>query len=189
MTKTETVIPTKFHDFLKQRSHRTNVSMQMAQRLINLYRVLGSFGADFVTQYNTMLLNSSDDVQMALNALVSGQEVRQYLEFLRKEEKTQDDETSETPKAQVGWLPSPSAEQMGTSSVAQADLAAFMKAEEEKFAQMIAALRAEQEAAIKHLSDQLTTTLQMRPSNNISTSKEGETSYSEIIEEKGREKP
>ena len=189
MAKTENTIPSKFHEFLKQRNHRTNDSMQTAQRLINLYRVLGSLGADFVTQYNTMLLNSSDEVQMALNALVSGQEERQYLEFLRQEQHIQKDDAAEKDAVQKGWLPDPAAEQSAHSTGVNADLTALMKAEEEKFAQMIASLRSEQEAAIKHLSDQLTAALQTRTSNNVATSKERAPSYSEIIEERGTVKP
>ena len=88
MAEIENVIPSKFHDFLKQRNHRTNVSMQTAQRLINLYRVLGAFGSDFMEKYNAMLLSIPEGAEMALNALVSGQEVRQYLEFLRQEQTT-----------------------------------------------------------------------------------------------------
>jgi len=189
MTKTDAVISTKFHDFLQQRNHRTNVAMQTAQRLINLYRVLGSFGADFVEQYNTMLLNSTDEVQMALNGLVSGQEVRQYLEFLQREAHIQtQDETSENVAPQTGWLPNPADEQTSGAGASSANLTEFMKNEEEKIAQMITSLRQEQELAIKHLSDQLAGTLQSRSNEHKSAQREDMTSYSEIIEERGKDK-
>lgn len=190
MTKTENTITSKFHAFLKQRNNKTNAAMQEAQRLINLYRVLGAFGPDFVDEYNKMLMQSSDEVQMALNALVAGQEVRQYLEFLQQEEKGQKGDESVDKKAvQTGWLPLPEDEQPQTGeakSISNADWAAFMKAEEEKIAKIISSLREEQETALKNLSDQLTSTLQIRP-GSISKEEEPE-NYSEIIEEKSKEK-
>ena len=103
MVDEETAVQTKFHSFLKQRNNKTNEAMQEAQRLVNLYRVLNDFGADFVDQYNVMLKSASDEVQMALKALVGGQEVRQYLEFLQLED-DKDKGTNDTvnPSQQTG---------------------------------------------------------------------------------------
>lgn len=190
MAKTESTISSKFHAFLKQRDSKTNASMQEAQRLVNLYRVLSVFGADFVDQYNTMLLNATDDVQMALNALIGGQEVRQYLEFLHQEQnENNEDDSSDKTGTQMGWLPPPEEEELptGNKGTTNSDLASFMKAEEEKFAKMIAALREEQETAMKHLSDQLSTTLQAQTTKKAPS--EGTSlAYSEIIEEGHKEK-
>ena len=193
MTKTENAITSKFHAFLKQRNNKTNEAMQEAQRLINLYRVLGAFGSDFVDQYNVMLLNASSEVQMALNALVGGQEVRQYLEFLQREENGGSDDEKKEKIQQTGWLPSPE-EELAASPVADPeksidnpDWLALMKAEEEKVAHLIASLKKEQEVALKNLSDQLSSTLKARQGSVESKTQEPE-SYSEIIEEKGREK-
>jgi len=192
MTKTENAITSKFHAFLKKRNSKTNVAMQEAQRLVNLYRVLGTFGSDFVDEYNVMLLNSSDEVQMALNALVSGQEVRQYLEFLQQEENGGDDAEKKEKVLQTGWLPTPEEEMAQAQPVAaergvsNAEWVAFMKEEEEKIAKVISSLREEQEMVLKNLSDQLTSTLQIRPGG--SPKAQAPEDYSEIIEEKGKEK-
>ena len=186
MANTENTLSSKFHAFLKQRNSKTNDSIQGAQRLVNLYRVLGAFGSDFVDQYNEMLLNSSDDVQMSLNALVGGQEVRQYLDFLRQEQHIHDnEETPDKKSMQTGWLPSPEEEQSSQTpaSSSNKEWMSMMKAEEEKLNKMIASLREEQELALKRLSAQLSSTLQVR-TDKTPPPKPSETNYSEIIEEK-----
>ena len=190
MANTESTISSKFHAFLKKRDSKTNASIQEAQRLINLYRILNVFGPDFVDQYNNMLLNASDEVQMALNALIAGQEVRQYLEFLRQDQTGGDGEvSSDKGVPQTGWLPSPEEELPAKSEKGESnpEWTAFMKAEEEKISKMIATLKEEQELAMKHLSDQLSSTLKTRSSQTVSTSGVPE-DYSEIIEEKHKEK-
>ncbi len=186
MAKTDNTISSKFHAFLKQRNSKTNDAIQEAQRLVNLYRVLGAFGSDFVDKYNTMLLHTPDDVQMSFNALVGGQEVRQYLEFLQQEQHIQGNaETPDKAAAQTGWLPTPEEEQatQGNQPTAQTDWSNLMKAEEEKLNKMIASLRAEQELALKQLSAQLSSTLQVR-TEKPAPKPQSESSYSEIIEEK-----
>lgn len=198
MAQTENISMNKFHAFLKQKDNKTNVAMQEAQRLINLYRVLSVFGADFMDKYNAMLLSTTDEVQMALNALVSGQEVRQYLEFLQQEENGGgSDKGADKNVVQTGWLPSPEdeAQQQSSGGVAasNAELVAYV---EEKIAKVIASLneekekqeeankifREKQEMLLKNLVDQVGL-VQMRPTTEPSKS-EVPKGYSEIIEEK-----
>ena len=189
MADKETAVQTKFHSFLKQRNSKTNVAMQEAQRLVNLYRVLNDFGSDFVDEYNVMLKNSSDEVQMALKALVGGQEVRQYLEFLESEEnKEQNDNDSINPSQQVGWLPSPETEvvKSNASGGVSADAwQAFVKQQDEKLAQIASELRAEQTEALTRMMNQLSSSLQaQKPATSVPPPKPVQSEYSEIIEDK-----
>lgn len=206
MAQTENPSMTKFHAFLKQKDNKTNVAMQEAQKLINLYRALGVFGSEFIDQYNVMLLNSSDEVQMALNALVSGQEVRQYLEFLQQEENGgRTDKGADKNTVQTGWLPSPEDEAQQSEMVAagggagpsKAELTSYMKSQEEKIAKVITSLneekekqeeankafREKQEMLLKNLADQFIGSVQVRSGTEHSKTEVPE-GYSEIIEEK-----
>ena len=187
MAKSVEAVRTQFHAFLKQRNNKTNAAVQEAQRLVNLYRVLGAFGTDFVNQYNAMLLAASDEVQMALNALVAGHEVRQYLEFLRLEQ-NKAEEQSEKATAKTGWLPPPE-EEMATSGAASQSpaLQDLMQAEEEKFKLMISELKLEQEKALKRMFDQLSGSLQLKAAD-VASAPSVPPVYSEIIEEKNKEK-
>ena len=190
MTQTEEMVQARFHAFLKKRNTKTNAAMQEAQRLVNLYRILGSFGPDFLAQYNTMLLNASSEVQMALGALVSGHEVRQYLEFLRSElDKGTSEEQNDQAASKKGWLPSPADEAKKRTVVDSASPVwqDLMKAEEEKFQSMIDALRVEQEQALKKMFDQLSGSFQVKASKS-GMAKTESSEYSEIIEEKNKEK-
>lgn len=187
MVQEETEVQTKFHSFLKQRNSKTNVAMQNAQRLVNLYRVLNTFGPDFVDEYNVMLKNSSDEVQMALKALVGGEEVRQYLEFLQSEDKKSEQENSSTDaNQQTGWLPSCEQESAGKiasngSFVSVDEWQNFVKDQNEKLMKMSEELKAEQTAALTRLMDQLAV---LKPAGQASPSKAPPPQYSEIIEEK-----
>lgn len=191
MVDKESVLQTKFHSFLKQRNSKTNVAMQEAQRLVNLYRVLNDFGPDFVDEYNVMLKNASDEVQMALKALVGGQEVRQYLEFLLSEEhKEQTENESGSSKQQTGWLPSPEEETTDDDSgngsgISPHVLQEFVKQQDEKLAQIVSELRAEQTAALNRMMDQLSSSLRAQKTPpSAPTPKPIQPEYSEIIEDK-----
>lgn len=69
--------------FLKQRAKRQNNTIIEARRLVNLYRHLSLFGADYLEKYNAMLMETTPEVQMALSDIIGGTIVRQYLEFLK----------------------------------------------------------------------------------------------------------
>ena len=108
MASEEEIIQTKFHAFLQQRNSKGNATMQEAQKLVNLYRLLSFLGENFVDEYNAMLLNVSDEVLMTLNAIVGGQEVRQYFDFLTQDKRKEEmSDESETLSQNKGWLPSP----------------------------------------------------------------------------------
>ncbi len=190
MVDKETVVQTKFHSFLKQRNSKTNVAMQEAQRLVNLYRVLNDFGSDFVDEYNVMLKNSSDEVQMALKALVGGQEVRQYLEFLQSEDDKEKVKQDSSNSSQTGWLPSPDMDQNEVSvvegkGVSSATWEAFVKQQDEKFSQMVSELKMEQTEALTRLMNQLSSSLQAQKQTPAApVPKPVQSEYSEIIEDK-----
>ena len=160
MTNEEETIQTKFHAFLKQKNGKGNVVMQEAQKLVNLYRLLNSLGENFVDEYNAMLLNTSDEVLMTLNAIVGGREVREYFDFLSQDKRKEDSpESAETIPQNSGWLPSPSDESTPASGnyVSTEDWNTFVKTEREKITELISKLREEQNETLKLLTDQLTT--------------------------------
>ena len=189
----ETTVQTKFHSFLKQRNSKTNAAMLEAQRLINLYRVLGVFSPDFVDEYNAMLMNCSDEVQTALTALIGGPEVRQYLEFLKTEEHKDDEQKSDAQTSQqTGWLPSPDQE-IGRDASVPGDVSEskwreLVKEQEAKMTQMIEDLRKEQNENLTRLMNQLSASLQaQRQAAPSAAPKAPPARYSEIIEEKNKE--
>ena len=189
MADKETALQTKFQTFLKQRKTKTNVSTQEAQRLINLYRVLDDFGPDFVDEYNKMLKNSADEVQMALKALVGGQEVCQYLEFLEAEDqKEESTKNADGTNQQSGWLPSPDqeerAEKVNGNYVSVSEWQSFVKDQDEKFTRLVDELRAEQASTLNRLMDQLSGGLKGFKGSATETVKAPTPQYSEIIEEK-----
>lgn len=69
--------------FIKQRSKRQNHAIIEARKLVNLYRHLALFGADYLEKYNQMLLAASPEVQSALPDVMGGTIVRQYRDFLQ----------------------------------------------------------------------------------------------------------
>ncbi|MBQ3695489.1 MAG: hypothetical protein II938_00755 [Alphaproteobacteria bacterium] len=185
----ETTVQTKFHDFLKQRNSKTNVAMQKAQKLVNLYRVLNDFGPDFVTEYNVMLKECSEEVQTALQALVGGPEVRQYLEFLKSEDQKQEDtENSASNSQQAGWLPSPAEEQKGmeTNGEISSDMwSNFVKEQDAKITKMMDEFRQEQNETLTRLMNQVASSLQAKKDGSApAVPKTEKPEYLEIIEEK-----
>ncbi|MDR2901743.1 MAG: hypothetical protein LBU87_01355 [Lactobacillales bacterium] len=99
---------TSFKD--KKEAKRTAV-MQEAQLLVNLYRHLGLFGADFTIEYNKMLLNASTETHMILTDFLGGQIVRQYLEFLQSSDPLKTNVSKSADEiVQEGYLPDPEAD-------------------------------------------------------------------------------
>ena len=99
--------------FDQQQATHTDLVLEEAQRLVNLYHHASAFGPKFSEQLDAMLLATTPEVQSALSEILGGAVVRRYAEFLKDQknpksaEKTQDeDETAPTP-AQTGYLPSP----------------------------------------------------------------------------------
>ncbi len=191
MTDEQTKIMDKFHSFLEQRNHKTNAAMQEAQRLVNLYRVLKVFGEDFVEKYNTMLLGASEEVQMAMKALVGGVEVRHYLEFLQTEANLHDDDP-DNDYDKAGWLPPPEQDKTsfaaagkGGDYVSGAEWNAFIRAQEEQLVALTETLRAEQKEALARLMSQISGVLPNKKTP-VSTPDVplNAPQYSEIIEEK-----
>lgn len=97
--------------FLKKKNTQENSSLEKAQRLVNLYHHLSAFGPEFNKEYTQMLLDAPSDVQTMLNSIIGGQIVRQYIDFLKKEQSTDNNYTSDdTPSFSLeneGYLPSP----------------------------------------------------------------------------------
>lgn len=187
-------VQNQFHSFLKQKNAKTNVAMQEAQRLVNLYRVLNELGGDFVDTYNIMLQNASSEAKSSLNALVGGQEVRQYLEFLMEKNHIKEDQ-EEGKTQQIGWLPSPEQERNSPQNqngyaVSPEQWEQFVAQQEQKWAQMVADLKEEHKQELNRLMNQLSVALQTKqtPAQAYTppppAGQQLEPSYSEIIEEK-----
>ncbi|MBQ4472325.1 MAG: hypothetical protein II942_03695 [Alphaproteobacteria bacterium] len=181
MTDEQKQIQDQFHSFLAQRNSKTNVTLQEAQKLINLYRVLNVFGPDFMEEYNAKLLNISDEVNAALSALVGGLEVRQYIEFLKAQNHVV--ESDEESGSKRGYLPDPTADIGGSAGgsvptgdfVSRADFEAFVNNQNEKLKALMDQLKAEQSAVLSRLTT---------GSQKTTTSPASSTEYSEIIEER-----
>ncbi len=98
--------------FLHRKKTRDNNAAMTAQRLVNLFRQIASFKPEFVHEYNQMLLNAGDEIQMMLQDIVGGPTVRQYLTYLQQAYGQASNEASGTMEKQsalsmnVGYLPS-----------------------------------------------------------------------------------
>ncbi len=96
------------HQFLKTKEKKESVHAFEAQKLVNIFRTLSTFRESFVPQYNKMLLEASQEVQMLLPSIVGGPIVRQYLEHLQHQRHLQSGNGEEMPSAtQQGYLPDP----------------------------------------------------------------------------------
>ena len=194
MADEQTIQQNQFRDFLKKRNSKTNASLQEAQKLINLYRVLNVFGDSFVEEYNNMLLNASDETHMAMKALVAGAEVRQYLEFLKEQRSMTEDNVSPERKnsPKMGYLPSPEEDERWdnvseSKGISEKEWQSFVVAQEEKMKQLMETLKAEQQATLSRLVDQLSMSQKARAEAVAPPKPESPPPrYSEIIEEKNR---
>ena len=70
----------KFSSEQTEEQESTNL---VAQRLINIFRQLHILNEDAVQKYNNMLLQASPDVIKYLPSLPGGEEVREYLSFIK----------------------------------------------------------------------------------------------------------
>ena len=88
--------------FKEYRKNKTDDTAQVAKRLVNVFRHLDYFGESYEPTYNQMLLEAHPTVLAFLPSITGGDEVLEYLDFLRN--KTE----SDTPKEEsTDYLPSP----------------------------------------------------------------------------------
>ncbi len=97
----------------RKKTRENNIALD-AQRLVNLFRQLSVFKPEFVSEYNQLLLNSSDDVRVMMKDIVGGPTVRQYFDYLQTRLGYADDadenstnETHQQLNANTGYLPNP----------------------------------------------------------------------------------
>ena len=116
--------------FQKQKVSQESEILQAAQRFVNQFRSLRLFDESFVQEYNTQLLACSPDVRRFLPSLMGGQEVRDYLEFLEKQQPHNSDDSENPDQSSTmsdGYLPSPDSdlinagEGVGTVRVSQSE--------------------------------------------------------------------
>ena len=98
--------------FIQERENKTDVVLEEAQRLVNLYRHSESFGEDFIKTLDEQLLAIPPEVEVALSHIQGGEIVRKYCLFLKdrnkpQAEKDETGETDETIDVVEGYLPSP----------------------------------------------------------------------------------
>ncbi len=97
--------------FIRKKEEQSDQVLIEAQRLVNLYRNINTFPAEFHTEVDQSLLHASSEVQTTLTRIVGGEEVRRYLDFL-KENKTYSDMSTDTKEDDSlhpisGYLPDP----------------------------------------------------------------------------------
>jgi len=88
--------------FKEYKKNKTDDTPQVAKRLVNIFRHLDYFGEDYEPTYNKMLQEASPTVLGVLSSITGGDEVLEYLDFLRNKG------TSTTPAEEnTDYLPSP----------------------------------------------------------------------------------
>lgn len=81
-------------EFLKRKQSSNEEAESTAQRLINIYRQLSALGPEANQQYNAMLLKDATlEVQIALKNIPGGEEIRDYLNFLKHQELSEEEES------------------------------------------------------------------------------------------------
>lgn len=81
-------------EFLKRKQSSNEEAESTAQRLINIYRQLSTLGPEANQQYNAMLLKDATlEVQIALKNIPGGEEIRDYLNFLKHQELSEEEES------------------------------------------------------------------------------------------------
>jgi hypothetical protein len=188
----------KLKAFLDNKNTKANTAMQQAQKMVNLYRSLDDFGEDFVDQFNKELLEISENAELMLNALIGGNEVRQYLDYLRHTNTVDNDaeqgDASVIPPTQ-GYLPGP--EQDGSDDevkssayVSQLDFEKFKTEQADLMRQLSEQLLTHQAQALAQAIKQLypnSENLQQtksRATGTPYTERYTSSEYSEIIEDK-----
>ena len=91
-----------YANFKEYKKSKTDDTAQVAKRLVNIFRHLDFFGESYEPVYNQMLQEASPTVLAILPSITGGDEVLEYLDFLRN--KTSSDTPSEE---STDYLPSP----------------------------------------------------------------------------------
>ena len=184
--------------FLDNKNTKANTALLQAQKMVNLYRALDDFGEEFVNQFNSELLEISENSELMLNALIGGNEVRQYLDYLRHTNTSDKDvEQGDDQVVQPqGYLPGPEqdvdekGDPKSSNYVSQVDFEKFKAEQADLMRQLSEQLLTHQAQAlaqaIKQLYPNLENSQQTKPRATGSPYTERYTSseYSEIIEDK-----
>ena len=99
-------------EFIQKKEDQSDKVLEEAQRLVNLYRHSQSFPPEFHEELDKQLAQTSFEVQAALPRIVGGDEIRNYIDFLKmniSETSKASDETNEdtTQSSFNGYLPDP----------------------------------------------------------------------------------
>lgn len=165
---------TLLQEFQKQKVSQESEILQIAQRFVNQFRSLRFFPESFIQEYNTQLLACSADIRRLFTSLMGGNEVRNYLEFLEKQQPhhTDNSENSDQPKVTVdGYLPSPDLDLK--SSTGTSDATSISKEELQQIR--------EQQKILMEQTQQLLKRMNQQGTSSAGSSVVGR--YSEIIEE------
>ncbi len=109
-------------DFLAERKKKEEAPSSIAQRFINIYRQLPILGEEAVKKYNDLLISQTTaEVLIALTNLPGGEEIREYINFLKHKNLEEREELESSQKANLS-LPkaeelSPLWETLGINSV------------------------------------------------------------------------
>ncbi len=96
----------------RKKTHDNTIALH-AQRLVNQFRQLSVLKPEFVSEYNQLLLASTDEVRMIMKDIVGGPTVRQYLDYLQQKngQSSSDENTDEADNTNAningGYLPNP----------------------------------------------------------------------------------
>lgn len=189
----------KLKTFLDNKNTKANTALLQAQKMVNLYRSLDDFGEDFINQFNSELLDISENAELMLSALIGGNEVRQYLDYLRHTHTVDaEDEQGEAPvsaPSAQGYLPGPEqdtdeSEAKSSVYVSQVDFERFKAEQADLMRQLSEQLVTRQAQALAQAIKQLypnSETLQQTKSHVAGspyTERYTSSDYSEIIEDK-----
>ena len=172
----ETEVNPLLKAFQEQKVSKLNTELLEAQKLVNLYRSLHCFPAEFSERYNQLLLASTDEQRRLLTTLMGGGEVRSYFDFLQQTVlHNQEDNNANSLK---GYLPSPEMDQ--TSAISGDGESVVVSKEEWQ------SMKEQQ----KMLLEQTQKLMQALKNNNselnpIKQAPQAEQNYSEIIEDEG----
>ena len=92
-------------DFLAERKKKEEAPSSIAQRFINIYRQLPILGEEAVKKYNDLLISQTTaEVLIALTNLPGGEEIREYINFLKHKNLEEREELESSQKANLSHL-------------------------------------------------------------------------------------
>jgi len=186
----------KLKAFLDNKNMKVNAAMQQAQKMVNLYRALDDLGEGFVHQFNAELLEISENAELMLSALIGGNEVRQYLDYLRQTHNMENDSDQDSSTVSIqtqGYLPGPEqdvGEEQDTNYVSRVDFEKFRTEQAELIRQLSEQLLDHQAQALAQALKQLypnsepTPAVKSHATGSAYTERYTSSNYSEIIEDK-----